>query len=102
MIVTTLSALAASVRSTLNWGRSSSDTRQPVAARKKGATPGSDTVDRSKDRAEFSAGAIELHKIASLQFHHLPSSSKKDSVQKRSSISNVTAAHVVRRYTSGA
>ena len=102
MIVTTLSALAASVRSTLNWGGSNEDARKPATARKKSAMPGTDAVDRSQDRAELSAGAIELHKIASVQFHQLPPSAKKESVQKRSSSANVMAAHVVRRYTSGA
>ena len=98
MIITSLSALAASVRSTLNWGGSSADSRKPVAARKKSGALATDAVDR----AEISAGAIELHKIASVQFHHLPASAKKESLQKRSSSSNVMAAHVVRRYTSGA
>lgn len=102
MIVTSLAALAASVRSTLDWGRSNSDPRQPVAARKKGAMPGSDTVDRSMDRAEISAGAIELHKFASVQFHQLPPSAKKESTQKRLPSPNATAAAVIRRYTTGA
>ena len=101
MIVTSLSALAASIRSTLDWERSNSDARKPAAPRKRSGQP--DTADRSKDRAELSASAIELHKIASVQFHHLPASSRKESLQKRSaSSSSVLAAHVVRRYTSGA
>lgn len=100
MIVTSLSALVASIRSTLDWERSNSDARKPTAPRKRSGQP--DTADRSKDRAELSPSAIELHKIASVQFHHLPVSSKKESLQKRSSSSSVLAAHVVRRYTSGA
>ena len=102
MIVTSLSALAASVRSALNWEGSNADTRKPVPARKKSGMPGTDAVDRSKDRAELSAGAIELHKIASVQFHQLPPSAKKESTQKRLPIPNATAAAVLRRYTTGA
>jgi hypothetical protein len=103
MIVTSLSALAASVRSTLNWGRSNSDARQPAAARKKGAMPDTDTAGHSQDRVEFSAGAIELYKIASVQFHHLPPSAKKEHVHKRLASPEVRAATgAIRRYTSGA
>ena len=98
MIVTSLSALAASIRSTLNWEGSNADPHNPPAPRNKSGMP----ADRSKDRTELSASAIELHKIASVQFHHLPPSSKKESLQKRTPSANVMAAHVVRRYSSGA
>jgi hypothetical protein len=103
MIVTSLSALAASVRSTLNWGRSNSDARPPAATRKKGAIPDTDTAGLSKDRVEFSASAIELYKIASVQFHHLPPSAKKELMHKRPASPDVrVATGAIRRYTSGA
>jgi hypothetical protein len=101
MIVTSLSALAVSVRSTLTWGRSNPDTSTPASARKKSATPGTDTVELSKDRAEtlikaidtdgdgivtreeFADGAIELLKRASVRFHHLPPAAKERGIEKR-------------------
>jgi hypothetical protein len=101
MIVTSLSALAVSVRSTLTWGRSNPDTSAPPAARKKSATPGTDTVELSKDRAEtlikaldtdgdgivtreeFTDAALELLKRASVRFHHLPPAAKARSIEKR-------------------
>ena len=101
MIVTSLSALAVSVRSTLTWGRSNPETSAPAAARKKSATPGTDTVELSKDRAEtlmkaldtdgdgivtreeFTEGALELLKRASVRFHHLPPAAKGRGIEKR-------------------
>src|SRR6185436_1387908 len=94
MIVSSLSALAVSVRSTLSWGTSNAGTIAPAAARKRSATPGTDTVELSKERAEtlvkaldtdgdgvvtkeeFTAGALELLKRASVRFHHLPPAAK--------------------------
>jgi EF-hand domain pair/EF hand len=89
MIVTSLSALALSVRSTLTWGRSTPGTSAPAPAREKSAPARpTDTVELSKDRAEtlikaldadgdgivtkeeFTDGAIELLKRASVRFHH--------------------------------
>jgi hypothetical protein len=101
MIVTSLSALAASVRSTLNWGQPTPDTNTRAAARKKSATPGTDTVELSKNRAEtlmkaldtdrdgvvtkeeFIDGALELLKRASVRFHHLPQTAKGQGIEKR-------------------
>jgi hypothetical protein len=101
MIVTSLSALAASVRSTLTWGGSNPDTNTPARARKKSATPGTDTVELSKDlaetlikaldtdgdgvvtREEFTVGELELLKRASVRFHHLPPAAKAKGIEKR-------------------
>ena len=101
MIVTSLSALAVSVRSTLSWGTSNAGTTAPAAARKKSATPGTDTVELSKDRAEtlmkaldtdrdgvvtkeeFTDGAVELLKRASVRFHHLPPPAKSHGIEQR-------------------
>jgi len=101
MIVTSLSALAVSVRTTLKWGTSNAGTTASAAARKKSATPGTDTVELSKDRAEtlikaldtdgdgivtkeeFTESALELLKRASVRFHHLPPSAKGQGIQKR-------------------
>ena len=101
MIVTSLSALAASVRSTLNWGQQNPDTSARAAARKKSATPGTDTVELSKGRAEtlmkaldtdgdgvvtkeeFTDGSLELLKRASVRFHHLPQTAKGQGIEKR-------------------
>ena len=101
MIVTSLSALAASVRSTLNWRQQNPDASARAAARKKSATPGTDTVELSKGRAEtlmkaldtdgdgvvtkeeFTDGALELLKRASVRFHHLPQAAKGQGIEKR-------------------
>ena len=101
MIVTSLSALAAAVRTTLTWGQSNTGHQPPARARKKSALPGTDTVELSKDRAEtlvkaldtdgdgvvtreeFTEGAIELLKRASVRFHHLPPPAKKPGIEKR-------------------
>ncbi|HEV8393331.1 MAG TPA: EF-hand domain-containing protein [Vicinamibacterales bacterium] len=101
MIVTSLTALAVSVRSSLTWGQSSPDTSARAAARKKSATPGTDTVELSKERAEtlmkaldtdgdgvvtkeeFTDGALELLKRASVRFHHLPPAAKGQGIEKR-------------------
>lgn len=101
MIVTSLSALAASVRSTLTWGHSRPDANKVAPARKKSATPGTDTVELSKDHTEtlmkaldtdkdgvvtteeFSDGAVELLRRASVRFHHLPRTPKDQGIEKR-------------------
>jgi hypothetical protein len=101
MIVTSLSALAVSVRSTLTWARSNTDTNTPAAAHKKSATPGTDTVELSKDRAEtlmkaldtdgdgivtkeeFTNGALQLLKRASVRFHHLSPEKKANGIERR-------------------
>ena len=100
MIVTSLSALAVSVRTTLNWGTSNAGT-PARSARKKSATPGTDTVELSKERAEtlmkaldtdrdgvvtkeeFTDGAVELLKRASVRFHHLPPPAKSHGIEQR-------------------
>jgi hypothetical protein len=101
MIVTSLSALALSVRSTLTWGRSTPGTSAPAPAREKSAPARpTDTVELSKDRAEtlikaldadgdgvvtkeeFTDGARELLKRAAVRFHHLPPT-KARGIEKR-------------------
>ena len=114
MFVTSLSALAASVRTTLTWGQSNTGHQPPARARKKSATPGTDSVELSKDRGEtlmkaldtdrdgvvtteeFSDGALELLKRAPVRFHHLPPLSKGRDAK------GATAAAAIRRYVNGA
>jgi hypothetical protein len=86
MIVTSLSALAVSVRSTLARGRSNTVTSTPAAVSTTPA-PAADSVELSTravtlvkaldadgdgvlTKEEFTEGAIELLKRASVRFHH--------------------------------
>ena len=98
MIVTSLTELAVSVRSTLTRGSSNAGATSSNTNPEPG--PAADTVDLSARRAEtlidaldkdgdglvskeeFTEGAMELLKRAAVRFHHLPAGNAK-SIEKR-------------------